>query len=176
MPKAVLLHTPDGADVTTTAVTGPARQLVPGIEPGGSRAGKATKRALLIRDAWIQIVNMSFDGGVDQVNGFTMDLKLSQENDMTPGLLLPIGQVAMDFHEATAVARTYGSVVYNNLFHEQGTIWAPRFVATRYAPIGLGFEGRIDVHLLYDVIEVPWRDWLIMWEFLDGVPDNSREY
>ena len=34
----------------------------------------------------------------------------------------------------------------------------------------------IDVHLDYERIDVPWMDWFIMWEFLDGIVDNEREY
>ncbi len=152
-----------------------ARPLIPGIEPGGSRLGQATKPALLIRDAWIEVIDSPTTFGATDFNMMTWYLKLSQETDLTPGLLLPIAQTGFALQEVSAVGQRVYFLNIVKLFHAQGTVWAPRVVGVRVVEVGsVGWD--VDVHLDYDVVEVPWMDWFIMWEFLDGIVDNEREY
>ncbi len=89
-----------GALTTSSDVGG--RTLIPGVTPGGQFAGK-NKPALLIRDAWIEQVVDIVDAGVaadfERVMVF---LKLSQELDLTPGLLLPVTNLVI---QKTATAQ-----------------------------------------------------------------------
>ncbi len=145
------------------------RPLVPGVEPGGSRAGRDLKPALLIRDAWIEVIGQSTIGATGDELA-TYNLKLSQEVDLTPGLLLPVAQVRMSGN-----ATNNEDVDVDDIFRAQGTIWAPRVVGVRLVEFG-SVNLDVDVHLDYERIDVPWMDWLLMWEFLDGIVDNEREY
>ena len=154
-----------------------ARNLIPGIEPGGSRAGRDTKPALLIRDAWIEVNDVTIVGAANDFNGFQIYLKLSQELDLTPGLILPIAAVGMERAESTAVG--FASVgidsMVREMFRAQGTVWVPRVVGIRLLESGTATLDA-DVHLDYERIELPWMEWFLEWEFLDGVIDNEREY
>ncbi len=156
-----------------------ARELIPGIAPGGSRAGQATKPALLIRDCWLEPA----PGGASSLlaaagwHQMTYSLKLSQETDLTPGLLLPIACIGGERREISSVGQTdLGlNAMIHRLFHAQGTVWAPRVVGVRVEETGTAVTD-FDVHLDYEVVDVPWMDWFIMWDFLDNIVDNEREY
>ena len=159
----------------TAAVDVGGRPLIPGVVPGGSRAGHPTKPALLIRDAWMQVNAFSTSAAVD-IQGILVFLKLSQEEDLTPGLILPVGELTAS--TAGATANRVDSHIIRDTFHAQGTIWAPRVVGVRFEEpfaTNLG-DWDVDVHLDYESVDVPWMDWFIMWEFLDGIVDNEREY
>ncbi len=171
MPHAVFNL---GSQVATGDLDG--RHLIPGVEPGGSRAGRALKPALLIVDAWVEpnSVNAISTAATSQL---TFSLKLSQELDLTPGLLLPIGSFGATRRQTTAVGEMISDLAasYQPLFRAQGTVWAPRVVGIRIAEAGAMIVDA-DVHLDYERVDVPWMDWLLMWEFLDGIADNEREY
>ena len=165
MPHAVL-----GTEaVITTTGDFAARQLIPGVEPGGSRAGAATKPALLLREAWIEPITLGVTGaGI--ADSFSIFLKLSQEEDLTPGLLLPVGRITL----AGDASNSNGYTI-DRFFMAAGTIWAPKHVGIRLVEDGAcGLD--VNVHLDYERIDVPWMDWFIMWEFLDGIVDNEKEY
>ena len=155
-----------------------ARPLIPGVEPGGSRVGQATKPALLIRDAWIEIIDWARSSNADYHQA-TFYLKLSQELDLTPGLLLPVATVHSNMINAsvgnTDQPLTGTPVMIHSLFHAQGTVWAPRVVGVRMVEVGT-VDIDADLHLDYESVDVPWMDWFIMWEFLDGIADNERQY
>ncbi len=167
MPHAVFSH---GETTATTEAI--ARPLIPGVEPGGSRVGQATKPALLIRDCWVEPIDVNVTGGVGG-NFMSYYLKLSQESDMTPGLLLPIAVFGAEVD--SEVAATGIKEVVKDLFRAQGTVWAPRFVGVRVVEVGAAIVNA-DVHLDYERVDVPWMDWFIMWDFLDGIADNEKEY
>lgn len=171
MPHAVFNLGPQ----TTTADLA-ARSLIPGIAPGGSRAGQATKPALLIQDAWIEVVDIVPFQAAD-FNMATYSLKLSQETDLTPGLILPVGQLGQANIEVTAVGQRIVGIrdMTRDLFHAQGTVWAPRMVGIHIEEVGT-INQDVDVHLDYQQVDVPWMDWFIMWDFLDNIVDNELEY
>lgn len=156
----------------TTADVTP-RPIIPGVEPGGSQAGK-NKPVLLIRDCWLEVRNLADTGVTVETQTIEVDLKLSKEQDLSPGLLLSVGRVHA---AATATASLYNDVNVEQVFAAHGTLWAPAFVGLRINfASGSPTAFQCFVHLDYDIVLVPWMDWFIMWEWLDEVPDNSREY
>lgn len=172
MPHAIFTM-PASITGTTTAR---ARQIIPGIEPGGALAGREMKKVLLIQDAWIEVIDMDINSAVD-FNQFTGYLKLSQEEDLTPGFLIGVAQVGARVREADATGRHsvgLGASIHN-IFHEAGSIWAPQFVGTYWAEQGTA-SIRATMHLKYDVILVPWMDWFIMWDWLDNITDNDEQH
>ena len=151
-----------------------ARALIPGIEPGGSRAGRDTKPALLIRDAWLEVIDFDLTTA-DDTNMMSYFLKLSQELNLNPGLILPIG--AIGSRRTGAGGETGGlHQILRERFDAQGTLWAPRVVGVRVVETGTVIQADVDVHIDYERIDVPWMDWFLMWEWLDGIGDNEREY
>ena len=57
----------------------------------------------------------------------------------------------------------------------QGSVWAPRVVGLRVDEQGsLGYD--VDVTLHYQVVMIPWWDWIVHWDFLDNVTNLSQEY
>lgn len=174
MPLAVFTHLADGSEVSATTVS-PRRALIPGVEPGGSKVGQPLKPALLIVNAWVQVIDINLLS-VNALNMATMDIVLSQEVSMDPQFVIPVAQIGMQRTEETTVGFTATSLVINNLFHEHGSIWAPRFVASRIVEEGTITEARIDLFLEYEMVEIPWVEWFIKWDFLDGIPHLSREH
>ena len=153
-----------------------ARLLIPGIEPGGSRAGRAMKPALLIRNAWIEPIDLGTGNGEDlDYNSMTYFLKLSQELGMDPGLLLPIAHTGYELREGSGVGRYSFNRTFLDIFKAHGTVWVPRVVGIRVVETGVVSQD-VDVHLEYERIELPWMEWFLEWEFLDGVINNEREY
>lgn len=152
-----------------------ARQLIPGIEPGGSRVGKS-KPTLLILDVWIEPKDYSALTTSD-FNAMTYYLKLSQEPDLTPGLILPVGIMGSQVLEADATGRpTIGiNSVTKDLFHAQGTRWAPAYVGAFLLENG-SLSTDADLHLDYEQVEAEWMDWFILWDFLDNIIDNETQY
>lgn len=151
--------------------------MIPGVEPGGSTAGKPNKPALLLKDVFLEVVTLDLTG-TGGFNNARIFLKLSQDSDLVPGLILPIGQFSGEWVTATAVGQNLeGGLggVYHHLFHAQGTVWAPAYVGLRVL-IGGTLTVDVKAHIDYEVIEVPWMDWFIMWDFLDNVVNNDDEY
>jgi hypothetical protein len=153
-----------------------ARQLVPGIEPGskirGLRKARRFRPAMVIRQAYVQLEDIVTPASADIGVAF-VELKLSQEQDLTPGLLLPVSQFVVG---STSTANLIQTIMEERLGDFiSGTVWVPRFVGVR-----VGITGSIEidptVHLDYDIIQVPWQDWFLMWEFLDNVRNNTREW
>ena len=169
MPHAVFNLGTQGATADLAA-----RSLVPGVEPGGSRAGRPTKPALLIKNAYLQLIDEVHDATPSDFDGFNVFLKLSQESDLTPGLILFIAGAGIG--KGGAAQAFHSTILQPSNFPSVGTIWAPRFVGIRIEILGGLDSVDVDVHLDYERIEVPWMDWFIMWEFLDGIIDNEREY
>ncbi len=169
MPVAVF----DTQEQTATADTA-ARPLIPGIEPGGSLAGRELKPALLIKDAWLEIDDILMQDQASEWGRLTWFLKLSQEFDLTPGLILPVA-TAMLAHEVAGTDPRSIEVRHSTLL--QGTIWVPRVVGIRVEENSdPPTNHRARIYLDYDVIMIPWMDYFIMWEFLDNVVDNERQY
>ncbi len=153
------------------------KQLVPGIEPGGSRVGMPTKPALLIMDAWIELIDVIHGAGGDDFNQFTGYIKMSQDQDMDPGIILPVAQVGGQRQVVTAVGENIfgnNSVIYK-LFHEQGSIWAPKYVSAAWFEQG-GMSIFATLHLVYEVIEIPWIEWFVKWDFLDNITNNAEAH
>ncbi len=153
-----------------------ARQLIPGVEPGGSRVGQPMKPALLIEDAWIEVVSFDFTGATDY-NGYTAFLVLSQEPNLTPGFLMAVAEIGGDISVASSVGREVWAVdsVVHSLFHEHGSIWAPKYVGMLWSERGTAIlDAR--VHLKYDVVMIPWVEWFVKWDFLDHVVDGEGQH
>ncbi|MCJ2532028.1 MAG: hypothetical protein LN413_07000 [Candidatus Thermoplasmatota archaeon] len=171
MPHAVFDFTALAADQRFGG-----RELVPGIAPGGSFAGREQKPALLLRDAWVEITDVVYAGGVSDYNGANFLLQLSQDVDLNPALQLPVdrfGNISMAATDTTAEA--ISPLNRDHQFKAQGTIWAPQFVGVRFDEKGAAnFTGFL--HLDYEMVMVPWMDWFIMWEFLDNIVDGARDY
>ncbi len=169
MPVAVF-----DTGIQTGAADVDPRQLIPGIEPGGSQAGQALKAALLIKDAWAELVDIVDAGTAPGFQQTQVRLKLSQEDDLSPGLVLPVANL---YVSKTGTAQEFNAVQVEQIFRAQGSIWAPRVVG-----IGSGgFVGGLDsvrwrVFLDYERIEIPWMDWFLLWDWLDNVTNDSFEY
>ncbi len=158
----------------TAAADTAARTLIPGIEPGGSRAGKATKPALLIRNMDTQLQNLT-PSSTDDTAVYNIYLKLSQELDLTPGLLLHVAT----FYHGSTLSAVLGPPVMDQAPGRsvEGTVWAPRVVGLRVVrQAGSDTNWSFLVNLDYEQIDVPWMDWFIMWEFIDGIVDNDDEW
>ncbi|MEE9198070.1 MAG: hypothetical protein V3U45_07980 [bacterium] len=159
----------DTADIDT-------RQIVPGVEPGGSRAGQPTKPALLILDAWVEVIDYAMQANTD-FNIFTAYLKLSQEQNMDPGFLIPVAQIGQEtiIHDATGAVGVGIGAGVRDIFHEHGSIWAPAYVSFALFEQGVA-NIRATLHLEYEVIEIPWVEWFIKWEFLDNITNNAEAH
>ena len=147
------------------------RELIPGVTPGGQFAGKR-KPALIIEDAWVEIIDYTVDGATD-FNAMGVLLKLSQSLDLNPGLVLPIATIG---GQSLSGASTFGvgqSLQEN--FKAQGTVWAPRAVGVRLAERGT-MTLNLRVHLEFSRLFMEWRDWFVHWEFLDNIVDNERQF
>jgi len=168
-------HIEIGTGSQSATFDGFERQLIPGIEPGGSSAGEPMKPALLIVDAWIEIVDVVALHGVDEFNQALYALKLSQEQSLDPGLLLPLAQVGSQVTEITAVGEIATPLSITNLFKAQNTLWAPKWVGLRMFERG-AIDIDISVHIDYEKVMVPFWDWFMLWEFLDNVTNNTKDY
>ena len=149
------------------------RQLIPGIEPGGSLAGRSMQPALLIKDAWIELADWS-QGAVD-FNQIEIFLKLSQEESLNPGHILELGVVNSHTTRDEAGGSNVSSVNVQQDFHHRGTLWVPQFVGVRVQEIGTVVYD-LRVLLSYEMVFIPWMEWFILWDFLDNVNDNGEEY
>ncbi len=133
------------------------------------------KRALVIKDAYIEPLAVNF-ATTSATYNTQLYLKLSQEPGLVPGLLLPLAFVHTEIDQATAAAFSNPDLLIKDLFHAWGSLWAPRYVGVRIAHSSSPISFDFDVHLDYDVVEVDWQDWFMMWDFLDNVVDNERQY
>jgi len=153
-----------------------ARQLIPWIGPGGrARIGekRRIKPAMMIRATSLEVVNFT-TGGADDVMGFNVSLKLSQEQSLNPGLLLHLGTVTI---QSLAAAETgIFTILSNDIGKHAGSIWCPLWVGVRLEEIGAGANLNVDVHLDWEPIEIEWWEWFDRWEFLDNIVDNTREW
>jgi len=155
-------------------VIGTQRSLIPGIEPGGSRAGRDLKPALLIVDCRASLQNLADAGTTTDFQTTSVFLKLSQEFGLIPGLELRIADATL---AKTATANLWNSIQVQQQFRAQGTIWVPRNVGLFVEP-GSGGIDTLDwvVELDYERIDIPFMDWFIGWDWLDNIVDNDREY
>ncbi len=166
MPHAVFQT---GTQLSATQVL--PRQMIPGIEPGGSRVGEPLKPALLINDLWAEIEAIDMGAGAD-LKTARMGLKLSQDNDLTPGLILPVFAYQNDLGGAIGEGRDMQELGH----HHIGTVWVPAYVGINVTASGNLTDFQASIHLDYDVIDVPFWDWFVMWDFLDNITDDSTEY
>ena len=166
MPHAVLRT---GAQ--TGAVTSPGRSFIPGVTPGGQFAGKS-KPAFFLRDVNVEVLGMAPNLGAGGEEDLVLFLTMSQEVAMAPHFLLPVAQAAIETQTAVGSVR----VALEKTFHAQGTMWAPRFVGWRTLVGGSWTNYDFVIHIDYEVVFLPWRDWFVHWEFLDGTPTAQREY
>ncbi len=173
MPHAVFNL---GTQSASVDIAGSFRPLIPGIDPGGSRLGHPMKPALLILDAWMEPVAVNMLSALT-INQSTYYLKLSNEHDGSPGLLLPVAAFGGHFIESTTVGRQVSELgaQYMNLFKARGTIWVSRFVGVRHVELNT-VSTDADLHLDYEMIMIPWMDWFMRWDFIDNVVDNARDY
>ncbi len=169
MPLAFI----DSQVQTGAADIGP-RTFVPGIEPGGSRVGHPTKPALMIKNAWAELIDIIDAGTSPGYQEAQVRLKLSQETDLSPGLLLPVAEVHAS---KTGVAQEFNQVEVRQVFKGQGTIWAPRVVGLGVGGLVGGVDSlRWRVYIDYETVDIPWEDWFFLWDFLDNVTNDSFEY
>lgn len=155
---------------------GNARNVIPGVEPGGSRVGHPTKPALLIKDCYAEIVDYANGDATGDWERSRVFLKLSQETDLTPGLILPVAAVAAG---KSGTANIWNAFQVTQEFKAQGSVWAPRVVGVFISDVGgAGLPDTIRwfIHLDYEQVDIPWMDWFILWDFLDGIGDNERQY
>ncbi len=149
------------------------RQLVPGVVPGGQRAGGATKPVLLIHDAWARWLDFTDTGTTVDSDQAYVALLLSQEQSLDPAQVLYVEEVAL---AKTATANLWNQIRPRNVFRlHRGTFWAPKFVGIWVVPGGATLV-KVDVTVHYDIVDVPWRDWFMMWEWLDNVESINQEY
>ncbi len=167
MPHAVLAL---GNQVGTAE--GAAREFIPGIAPGGSRLGHPTKPALQINDAWSEVLDV--DTATNDSNGFEVFLKLSQELGLDPGLLLPVTEFTILGAGVTNQERM--AYVHHEQFGAKGSIWAPRVVGLRIVERGAIASFNVRVHIDYEMVDVDWMSWFIMWDWLDNIVNNDLEY
>ena len=126
---------------------------------------------LMIENAYISL--QDFDTATEDWHALEIFLKLSQENDMTPGLLLPVAAV---YAPATGTTNPSGFTIDQLGDRLAGTIWAPRNVAVRVIERGAVVAYQLELHLDYHKVDVPWMDWFIAWDYLDNVVDETVEY
>ena len=148
------------------------RPLIPGIEPGGSRLGHPTKPALLIRDAFVMINEL--DVATEDFHALEVYLKLSQEEDLDPGLTLPVANISF-MSDGTTNPDAAPSVEQLGK-HLIGSIWTPAYVGIRVVERGAVVQWQMRIHLMWDVVEIPWMDWFFRWDYLDNVVNNDLEY
>lgn len=146
--------------------------LIPGVTPGGASAGR-DKPAMLINDFGLEISDMAHDNTQD-FDVVAIYLKLSQETDLTPGLLLKVAEIGM-WNTAATAENVTAMYRYTERLH-LGTVWAPRMVGLRVImSAGVSaFDGHVDVN--YDRITIPWTEWFVRWDFLDNITDNAVQY
>jgi len=132
--------------------------------------GEPLKPALLIRDVFTEVAAIDMGAGGD-LKTARVGLKMSQDNDLTPGLVLPVWQYQSDLGAALAEGR--GQTEFRESI--RGTVWAPAYVGLNIITSNLT-DLQVSVHLDYDVIDVPFWDWFVMWDFLDNITDDSTEY
>lgn len=134
------------------------------------------KAALLLQNAWVEPVDIALNtDGATGTDSVTWILKLSQEQSMNPGLILPVAWWGGETQEASAVARFGVMTNFVRVFRARNTLWAPKWIA-----VGVIVRGSISVdsnfHLDYEKVDVPFWDWFMLWDFLDNVTDNTRDY
>lgn len=150
-----------------------ARRLARGIEPGGATLGGETKPALLLVDARMEVVDLT-TLGIANHSTIGVSLKLSQNQTLIPGQDIPVGNLLVgDIGNANGES----AIFVHEFFMAKGTVWAPRFVGMRLnEKAGALPNWHIKLHLDYEIVQVPWEEWLILWDQLDNVVDNSFEY
>ena len=101
-------------------------------------------------------------------------IKLSQEEGLDPGLLLPV----INMHVGVTATASLVQALEEERFghHMNGTLWAPAFLGLNLVLGGNVATAFANVHLDYDVILVPWMDYMIMWDFLDNVVNNEFQF
>ena len=169
MPHAIFST---GTQTTTLDVRSTSRQIIPGVEPGGSKVGQPLKPALLITDCWVEAVGFEPDFSVSGRVGFDVFLKLSQEESLNPGFMIPVAMVGLGWVQTAA---GFSDTIVHDLFRQHGTVWAPKYVGVHLFEIGVSVVD-LHVHLNYEVIEIPWIEWFVKWDFLDHIPDLSGEF
>ncbi len=179
MPVAVFDLPTLSASAVPAVAGGNPRQLIPGVEPGGSRVGQPLKPALLIHDAWIQFINATTLDTAQDFNMGAWDLLLGQEQDMINALVMPVGQVSMQILDpgvgATDQPVTGNNWAHRQVFKAQGTVWAPKYVGVSFVELGT-VDLQADVFLDYEVVEIPWMEWFVKWDFLDHISGQQRDY
>ncbi len=166
MPYAII-----GSGLQSGTIDFGGRQLIPGVEPGGSRGGAAMKDVFMLVDYYVRVG--SADPATDQDTAVIF-LKMSQEEGLDPGLNLELAHVHSGQLDTTS-ERSHLTLQKNPL--HMGTLWAPRFVGGRIGVSEGGFTGiTVNIELIYERVQVPWMEWFIMWDFLDNVPNNTEEY
>jgi len=148
-----------------------ARPLIPGVEPGGSRVGAPTKPVLLLKEAYM-VVNDLVVTANDEFWKVHVDLKLSKENTLVPGLLLDVGNVMGGIATADNAA---SSMVQHDEFAARGTIWAAAFIGLRVELVNVA-SINLGIHVDYEAVDIDWMSWFIRWDFLDNVVNNDRDY
>ncbi len=170
MPHAVLETGP----LTSTNEAVAIRTLIPGIQPGGQFAGREMKPALLIQNAFLEALDIDPDQDAIGPESAHVFLKFSQESDLDPGLIVPVGYIGW---KTEGAAFGTAPVVVNQEFNAHGSIWVPAYVGLRVFIRGTWTEFEAAVHLDYEQLMIPWMDWFIRWDFLDNISvTNKREY
>lgn len=115
----------------------------------------------------------SFDAATEDFHRLQVFLKLSQEPDMTPGLLLPIktylfsgvgatnpNAIAIDYHARAIV----------------GTMWVAKYWAIRVHEAGAVVEFAVNMTATFEVVPIDFNSQLLLWEQIDNVTDNEQDW
>ena len=150
------------------------RQLIPGIEPGGALAGRTMKPALIFTGASWKVENVTDADAAGDFQHLEIYVKLSQEEDLTPGFLLHVADLHL---QKTGTANIWNNVVIKDHFQRHvGSIWVPKFVGVRLENVSGVDAIESQLYLEYEPVLIPWMEYMIRWDFLDNIPDNSVEY
>ncbi len=112
--------------------------------------------------------------GLNDYEEVSVFLALSQEANLDPAQLLPIGQV----HSLSEAVAGTGNAIQIDQRGDKiaGTIWAPKFVGIFMDGGNFPTNVTVEVWLAYDMIDLEWMDWFFHWDYLDNVVNLTKQW
>lgn len=147
------------------------------IELPDNLDGRDNDLALLIHDVELGI---EFQDGLDANNRaatVTSEFGFSTEEDGNP-MLSAVRRTITLAREDTGNAGAQTSHETENTEHQiQGTIWAAPYMVL-FARTPGGFAGTVQFRatVLFELVEIGWRDQLRLWNLVDETADRSGEW
>jgi len=126
------------------------------------------KPALLIRSAKIEITDSLLKVTSNSFQSYGVQLLLSTRQDLGNGVVMTIAQVGMENRQVDGTAQRDGTLVINDLFQGQGTLWGAKWVGGRVTEAG-AITVDVGIHLDYEQVMVPFWDWFMLWEQLQNL-------